>query len=301
MDMGHLVCQNTPTQGEKVAISDGQRSYTFAQIDSLSSRFAGLLLANGVCPGDRVAFCSPKSAPLVVAIMGCLKAGATYVPMDSKSPKDRHLFILNDVWPRAIVCSRAIYDTVAPELMRPAFHIDERLLHERLCEGPENAGLPFVEPHDVAYCLYTSGSTGRPKGVLIEHISVDVFFSALGEFMNIDASCRCMNTSELHFDVHVMDLFFPLYRGATVHLACAPMVADRLLQILARERVTHFTAVGPLMTLMTEGSLFDSCDLSSVVRVMTGAEDRVRAQPMPAPARTSALAATVNDRMNLRA
>jgi acyl-coenzyme A synthetase/AMP-(fatty) acid ligase len=69
-----------------------------------------------------------------------------------------------------------------------------------------------------------------------------------------------------------MDLFFPLHRGATVHLSCAPMVANKMLQLLEQEQITHFTAVGPLMTLMTEGSLLNTCDLSSLVRVMTGAE-----------------------------
>lgn len=81
-----------------------------------------------------------------------------------------------------------------------------------------------------------------------------------------------MNTSALYFDVHVMDLFFPLSRGATVHLSPAPLVANALLERIERHRITHFTAVGPVMTLMTEGTLFETCDLSSLVRVMTGAE-----------------------------
>jgi acyl-coenzyme A synthetase/AMP-(fatty) acid ligase len=81
-----------------------------------------------------------------------------------------------------------------------------------------------------------------------------------------------MNTSELYFDVHVMDLFFPLHRGATVHLSSAPLVANKLLQTIEREQITHFTAVGPVMTLMTSGSAFGTANLSSLVRIMTGAE-----------------------------
>jgi amino acid adenylation domain-containing protein len=256
----------------KDAVVDGKQRYTFGELERLSTNFAAFLLSGGVQKGDRIAFCSPKSATLVVAILGCLKAGAIYVPMDSKLPKDRLLFILNNVAPRFIVSSRALYDGVAADLDAASTLIDEDRLPEHYEDTGAGIPLPQIAGEDIAYCIYTSGSTGRPKGVLIQHGSVDFFYRALAEIMTITVGSRCMNTSELYFDVHVMDLFFPLHRGATVHLACAPMIANKLLQILERERITHFTAVGPLMTLMSEGSHFDTCDLSSLVRAMTGAE-----------------------------
>lgn len=272
MSMANLLTEAAGLYPGKDALLDGKQSYTFGELERLSTNFAVFLLSRGVRTGDRIAFCSPKSATLVVAILGCLKAGAIYVPMDSKLPKDRLLFILKNVSPRFIVCSQALYDTVAADLDGTGALIDEDRLPEHWQDPGEETGLPRIADEDVAYCIYTSGSTGRPKGVLIQHGSVDVFYRALAEIMTITAGSRCMNTSELYFDVHVMDLFFPLHRGATVHMACAPMVANKLLRTLERERITHFTAVGPLMTLMTEGSLFASCDLSPLTRVMTGAE-----------------------------
>jgi amino acid adenylation domain-containing protein len=272
MSMANILTEAAGLYPDKDALLDGKRSYTFGELERLSSNFAAFLLSHGVQRGDRIAFCLPKSATLIVAILGCLKAGAIYVPMDSKLPKDRLLFILNNVSPRCIVSTQALYAAVAADLDATSLLIDEDCLPEHYEYPGAGAALPYIADEDVAYCLYTSGSTGRPKGVLIQHGSVDVFFRALGEIMIITADSRCMNTSELYFDVHVMDLFFPLHRGATVHLSCAPMVANKLLQTLERERITHFTAVGPLMTLMTGGSLFDTCDLSSLVRALTGAE-----------------------------
>jgi amino acid adenylation domain-containing protein len=273
MDMAGLICQTARAHPAKQALVDEQCAYTFEEFDSLSTRFAQLLRARGVRTGDRIAFCSPKTATLAVAIVGCLKAGAVYVPVDSRLPKDRLLFILNDVAPQAIVSSQGLYDPVAADLHAPSILIESDLLAGYLRQGGGNdVELPRIAARDVAYCIYTSGSTGRPKGVLIEHGSVDVFFSGLADVMQIDESCRCLNTSELYFDVHVMDLFFPLHRGATVHLSHGPMIANKLLQTISAQRITHFTAVAPLMTLMTEGTLFESCDLSSVIRVMTGAE-----------------------------
>ncbi|HEX2691751.1 MAG TPA: amino acid adenylation domain-containing protein [Kofleriaceae bacterium] len=272
MSMATLVQDAARLYPEKDAIFDGQQSYTYGQLERLSTNFAAFLLSRGIQKGDRIAFCAPKTATLIVAILGCMKAGAIYVPVDRKLPKDRLLFILNNVSPRFIVSSQALYDGVATDLTTPSNPLDEDRLSEYYQHPSEGISLPDLTPEDVAYCIYTSGSTGRPKGVLIQHGSVDAFFPALAEVMNIDANSRCMNTSELYFDVHVMDLFFPLHRGATLHLFSGPVIANKLLQTIENGRITHFTAVGPVMTLMTGGSMFDKCDMSSLVRVMTGAE-----------------------------
>ena len=272
MNMANIVREPARLYPAKDALLDGQQSYTFQDLECLSTNFAAFLLSRDVRGGDRIAFCSSKSAYLIIAIIGCLKAGAIYVPVDHNLPKDRLLFILNDVSPRFIVSSQALYDAVTLELNTKTSLINENCLLEHYQYSSEGASLPCITRKDVAYCIYTSGSTGRPKGVLIQHGSVEAFYSALSEVMPIDASSTCMNTSELYFDVHVMDLFFPLYRCATVHLSCGPMLANKLLKTIEENRVTHFTAVGPVMTLMTEGSMFDKCDLSSLVRIMTGAE-----------------------------
>jgi amino acid adenylation domain-containing protein len=272
MNMANIVHEAARLYPGKDALLDGQQSYTFQQLECLSTNFAAFLLSRDVQRGDRIAFCSAKSATLIIAILGCLKAGAIYVPIDRNLPKGRLLFILSDVSPRFIVSSPALYDAVAADLNTTNSLIDEDRLLEHYQYSGEGVSLPSITQEDVAYCIYTSGSTGRPKGVLIQHGSVEVFYRALFEIMTIDANSRCMNTSELYFDVHVMDLFFPLSRGATVHLSCGPMIANKLLQTIEEKRITHFTAVGPVMTLLTEGSLFDTCELSSLVRIMTGAE-----------------------------
>jgi amino acid adenylation domain-containing protein len=272
MSMATLLRDVAWSYPDKDALVDERHRYTFAELDGLSAGFAAFLLSRGVKKGDRIAFCAPKSAPLVVAILGCLRAGAVYVPVDCKLPKERLLFILNDIAARHIVASRELYDAVAANLVTASGLIDEGQLRKHCQHRRLDAALPAIAPEDVAYCIYTSGSTGRPKGVLIEHGSVDAFYRALAEIMPIGLGSRCMNTSELHFDVHVMDLFFPLHRGATVHLTAGPIVANKLLRTIEEERITHFTAVGPIMTLLARGSFFDKCDLSSLVRIMTGAE-----------------------------
>ncbi len=205
-------------------------------------------------------------------MLGCLKAGGIYVPVDENLPRDRLLFVLTDVLPRFIVCSRELFASIRGELGLSARSIDVGDLEKHCRCRVGGASLPAIDSDEGAYCLYTSGSTGRPKGVLIHHGAVAAFFDALAEVMPIDTDSRCMNTSALYFDVHVMDLFFPLYRGATLYLTSGPAVGDTLLQAIEDKRITHFTAVGPVMTVMAHARRFESCDLSSVTRIMTGAE-----------------------------
>src|ERR1700761_5724123 len=113
MNMANIVRETAGLYPDRVALVDEKERYTFHQVERLSTNFAAFLLAHGAQPGDRIAFCSPKSASLIVGILGCLKAGATYVPVDHKLPRDRLLFILNDVSPRFIVSSPALYNAVA--------------------------------------------------------------------------------------------------------------------------------------------------------------------------------------------
>ena len=272
MSMANIISGVVREYPDKMALSDGRQSYTYAELDQASNNFAAYLVAGGINKGDRVALCAAKSAPLIAAIIGVMKAGAIYVPIDSRLPKDRMAFIINDISPHTIVATESTCEALRPKLDAPSSFVDVAQLPEHFGYDGDSVELPTIEPEDVAYCLYTSGSTGRPKGVLIQHGSVDAFYPALAEIMTIDPSSRCMNTSALYFDVHVMDLFFPLHRGATLFLTCGPIVANKLLRTIESEKITHFTAVGPIMTLMTEGSAFATADLSSLVRVMTGAE-----------------------------
>jgi amino acid adenylation domain-containing protein len=271
-NMANLLDDAVATHPDKVALDDGSTTFSYVELKELSDNFAAYLSSSGLRTGDRVVFCAAKSGLLVAAILGCLKAGGIYVPVDENLPRDRLLFVLNDVSPRFIVCRADLFADIRGELDSSPCSIDFDDLEKRCRFRDGGASLPTIDPDDGAYCLYTSGSTGRPKGVLIHHGGVAAFFDALAEVMPVDSDSRCMNTSALHFDVHVMDLFFPLYRGATLYLTSGPTIGNTLLRILEDKRITHFTAVGPVMTLMADAGRFETCDLSSLVRVMTGAE-----------------------------
>jgi amino acid adenylation domain-containing protein len=272
MNMANLLHGAVAAFPGKDALDDGRSTFSYLELEELSDNFGAYLSSNGLRTGDRVAFCSTKTGLLVAAMLGCLKAGGIYVPVDENLPRDRLLFVLNDVSPRFIVSRGELFASIRGDLGSSVSPIDSDDLEKYCRSRDHSASLPAIDPDDGAYCLYTSGSTGHPKGVLIHHGAVAAFFDALAEVMPVDADSRCMNTSALYFDVHVMDLFFPLYRGATLYLTSGPAIGDTLLQTIADKRITHFTAVGPVMTLMADARRFEICDLSSVTRIMTGAE-----------------------------
>src|SRR6185369_5982377 len=130
---------------------------TYGELDARANRLARYLQARGVRPGDRVALLLERSAELVAAILGVLKAGAAYVPIDPAYPAERVAFLRED--------SGAALLLTAADLEALGSYSSERLAI------PLDAGLP-------AYVIYTSGSTGTPKGVVVTHANVDRLFTA---------------------------------------------------------------------------------------------------------------------------
>ena len=172
--------------GAGVAVTDGDREISYAELDARSSSLATALVARGVEPGDRVGLLLEKSIEAVIAIYGVLKAGAVYVPLDDQAPVHRLAYIARDAGMRCVVSSdarapvcRGLLAEGAPlETVIGATGDAEAADVEQALEWvPWNAvegfppdALPIsTDPDALAYILYTSGSTGEPKGVMLSH------------------------------------------------------------------------------------------------------------------------------------
>jgi amino acid adenylation domain-containing protein/non-ribosomal peptide synthase protein (TIGR01720 family) len=201
-----------------VAVACGRRRLTYAELDRRADRLAARLRALGAGPGSLVALCLERSPEMVVALLGVLKAGAAYVPLDPAYPPERLAFMLADARPPVLLTQRPLLARLPPFAGRA------------LCLGP--GGLPpggpaparpapaparRPAPEDLAYVVYTSGSTGAPKGVAVPH-------RALANYL---AWCRAAYGagprdapvhSPLAFDLTVTALFAPLLGGGAVHL-----------------------------------------------------------------------------------
>ncbi|MGW0538458.1 amino acid adenylation domain-containing protein [Streptomyces sp. NPDC003032] len=200
-------------------VSDG-RSLTYAELDARAGRLAHWLAGRGVAPESFVALALPRGVDLVVAVVGVLKAGAAYVPIDPDYPRDRVAYMLEDARPALVL------DTLPAVVTDPA--------------APVARTVAGVLPDHAAYVIYTSGSTGRPKGVVVPHRNVVRLFSATRGWFGFGPDDVWTLFHSYGFDFSVWELWGPLLHGG--RLVVVPFEVsrspERFLELLADERVT---------------------------------------------------------------
>jgi amino acid adenylation domain-containing protein len=220
--MGELFEAQVRRVPGSVALECGGERFCYVELDRWSNRIAHYLMGCGVGCGDRVALVLPRSAVLVAAILGVLKAGAAYVPVDPDYPAERIDYMLSDADP-VVVLDRvwADYDL--------AGYSDDRVA-------------VTVSPDDAAYVIYTSGSTGRPKGVEVTHAGVGPLCMALIDAGLVTEDSRVLQFSSPSFDVSVWDIFGALAAGATLVIpTVGPLVGDTLASVLRESRISYVT------------------------------------------------------------
>ena len=218
--MPELVAAQADARPEAVAVSAPDGTMTFAELDHRSGAVAARLGALGIGRGDRVAVCLDRSTGLIASIVGIMKAGAAYVPIEPSYPPDRIGYILADAGARAILTSEGIRSGLPPSDI-------EQLLVDDLGPGGA-ASAPDVgpTPQDVAYVIYTSGSTGAPKGVMIEHRSLVNLLTSMADDPGLRPGEVMVGITTPAFDLSVPDLFLPLVTGATLVLSSPETARD---------------------------------------------------------------------------
>ncbi|MGW2566252.1 amino acid adenylation domain-containing protein [Streptomyces sp. NPDC001537] len=194
---------------DTVAVEDGTRSLTYRQLDARADCLARVLASHGAGPGRIVAFSLPRSVDLAVAVLGVLKAGAAYLPLDPEHPAERTAQLLADAEPVCLIAR----DRLPAECSTGCAVVDPDA-------APDHpvAALPEARSADPAYLIYTSGTTGRPKGVVVEHRNLTTYVARC-----VEAYPSLRGTSLLHatmsFDATVTTLHGALAAGGRVHIA----------------------------------------------------------------------------------
>ena len=243
---------------------DGAES-TYRELDLMANGVAAALGKRGVGRGDRVGICRRKSTGTVAALLGVLRTGAAYVPVDIGSPSDRNRRIFEDCGVVAVLLDEADPAVVPPDAAE-------------IVGDPPATGVrpsePAIHPEDLAYVLYTSGSTGHPKGVCLEHRNATSFVDWC--VRTFDASCedRCSSHAPFHFDLSILDLWMPLSIGGSVVLIDESTARDprSLPALIAERRVTNWYSVPSILALMTSHGDLESHDHSSLRTVCFAGE-----------------------------
>nr|WP_264028656.1 non-ribosomal peptide synthetase [Mycobacterium mantenii] len=252
---------------DAVAITCGERSWTYREVEESANRLAHLLTERGAGPGQRVAVVIPRSAEAIVAIFAVLKTGAAYVPLDPGVPAARLEFVLGDAAPIAAVTSAEVrerldgFDGVIVDIARLEFvlgdaapiaavtsaEVRERLdgfdgvivdIDDPAVRSQPTTALPMPAPENIAYIIYTSGTTGTPKGVAIPHHNVTLLLETLDAQLGLgQVWTQCHS---LAFDFSVWEVFGSLLYGGRLVVVPDAVVrsAEDLHALLVREQVS---------------------------------------------------------------
>ncbi len=184
-------------------------SLTYRELDTRANQIANTLIAKGVKPGDFVAVCVKRSTDLVAALLGVMKAGAAYVPMDPSYPRDRLAIMLEDSGAKVVLTGASLAKSLA-------FDDADLVTLESISTGSDsNAPQVSVTSDHLAYVIFTSGSTGRPKGVKVAHRNVSNFFAGMDDVIGTEPGVWLAVTS-VSFDISVLEIFWTLARGFEV-------------------------------------------------------------------------------------
>jgi len=267
----HVFEKIAAERADHVAIECGGRSLTYAELDRQANRIAWSLRVRGVKPGKLVGLYDRKSCDFFAGLLGILKAGAGYVPVDPKFPVDRVRDIFEDANVRAIITSEEFAGGLAsgPKKLRANLLLLDR--HEREIDMRPSWAPPSVagisHERELAYVIYTSGSTGRPKGVMIEHRNAIAFIRTLKSVYKISRDDRIYQGFSVAFDASVEEVWAAFSLGGT--LCVAPEDVSRspadVAEFIAANGLTYFSTVPTFLSMM-------EADLPTVKLLIVGGE-----------------------------
>ncbi|MEU1145630.1 amino acid adenylation domain-containing protein [Streptomyces sp. NPDC005863] len=254
------------------ALIAGDTVVTYGELDERASRVAHRLRERGVGPEDVVGVLLPTSPDLVAALLGTLKAGAMYLPLDPNYPPDRLAYMVADAAPRALLTTEAAaaaFDGPVVTGAGAVLYVDG---------PPDGAGAgsgtgTAYEPDRGAYTIYTSGSTGRPKGVVVTHRSLTNFLDCLSDRFQVHSGDVVFSTTSISFDIAGLELYLPLVNGAVVHLVPRETAVDgvALRRYLAEAGPTLVQGTPALWQLLREAG-WQPAELSGAARLLCGGE-----------------------------
>ena len=239
-----LIERRAALHPERPALIIGERTLRYGELDRGANHVAQRLRALGAGPEVRVGLCADRSAEAIVALLGVLKTGAAYVPLDPSAPRERLLALLREVEAPLVLAQASCVEPVSGGEARVLRLEEFNELPEKAPVRPPDVAL---SPEGAAYVLHTSGSTGQPKGVVVSHRALLSHLEGVRRAYALSQEDRVLQFSSLHFDVAAEELFPTLAVGAAVVLRRAGAVesVDELRALVSRTGVTVVNLPSP--------------------------------------------------------
>ncbi len=218
----------------KIALKDDTRAYTYKELDAFSSQISNYLNQKyGANQKQSVAVLLDRSAVMVAVLLGILKSGKSYIPLDPAFPAERLSYIIENSQTEIIISEKdfAVDATTEASILKLEHLLEQINEYDTSCTT-------IVSPEDTAYIIYTSGSTGNPKGVEIGHRSLTNFLTSMKNQPGIDSSDTFFSVTTYSFDISILEFFTPLISGAELYVANKETLSNPELIIEKIEQIT---------------------------------------------------------------
>jgi len=254
---------------EAVAVQYEGESLTYAQLNAkanqLAHRLRGLKDASGaalVCPDALVAISVERSLEMVVGLLGILKAGAAYVPVDPEYPEDRIEYMLKDSQAKVLLTQSWLQECLKVAAwgedagLGEVLLLDDEVTYAAQPEENVSSDETGQTSSNLAYVIYTSGSTGQPKGVMVEHRGVVNMLLAETRAYRMGSASRVLQFASFSFDACITEIFTAFYGGASLYMASrdALMPGEPLRRFLQQKRITHATLPPVAVSVLGQGA-----------------------------------------------
>jgi amino acid adenylation domain-containing protein len=237
----HLFEQQVQHTPEAIAVGFQNRQLTYQELNTKANQLAHYLRSQGVTTETLVGICIDRSLDMLVGLLGILKAGGVYIPLDPAYPAERLAFMLADSQAHVIVTQESLVvklEQLAGEERRVLVCVDDES-EQITSQRQENLDLA-IAGDNLAYIIYTSGSTGKPKGVQISHQSLSNFLTSMQTILAVRESEVFLAVTTISFDIAALELYLPLITGARSIVVSRETALDghKLLAEIRRSGVT---------------------------------------------------------------
>ncbi|MEH2239777.1 amino acid adenylation domain-containing protein [Nostoc sp.] len=242
---------------DNLALVFESQSLTYQQFNQKANQVAHYLIQNHqIKPDTLIGICVERSLEMIIGVLGILKAGAAYVPIDPNYPKDRIEFMLEDSGTSVLLTQSHLKEQLPlNKLKHQIICLDRETFNSALTDNPN----PQSKPDNLAYIIYTSGSTGRPKGVMIEHRAIVNLALAWAETFEVKNHSRWLQFGSFSFDLSIGEIATALSTGACLYLAKKETLlpSQTLVDLLRDRKISHFTLPPSALSVLPQASLPD--------------------------------------------
>lgn len=264
-----LIQQRIHEQPNAVAVVDGEQTITYQELNQKANALAKVLVLEGAKANQLVGICANKSIDMIVGILGVLKAGSAYVPMDPNYPQDRLAYMLDNSQANLVIVQKDVAENLPATSAKSIFIED--------IEGIEDVpSLPVVAPADLAYVIYTSGSTGQPKGVMNQHQALYVTYEGWKKDYHLEEveNPVYLQMASFSFDVCTGDWVRALCSGGTLVLCQKEQMMDpaQVVGLIERHGVTFAEFVPAVLRSVTEHLIHAGKDFAQLTHLVVGSD-----------------------------